>query len=61
MLNYYYTLAVYCEGPGTFISHVTVCCHVTVCLCTNGGIGGRHLASVTRCNTVKAQESLFPK
>ena len=19
----------YCEGPGTFISHVTVCCHVT--------------------------------
>ena len=33
---------------------MTVCCHVTVCLCSNGGIGGRHLAIVTRCKTAKA-------
>ena len=24
--------AVYCEGTGTFIFYVTVCCHVTVCV-----------------------------
>ena len=46
-----------CESPGTFISHLTVYCHVTVCLCKNGGHhgdGGRHLASVTRCKAAKA-------
>ena len=34
MLNIFPAQAVDCEGPRTFISHVTVCCHVTVCLCT---------------------------
>ena len=34
---------------------MTVCCHVTVCLCTNGGHHeSRHIASVTRCKTAKA-------
>jgi len=42
--------AVYCEGPGTFTSHVTV-----TWLCTNGGRHeGHHLANVTRCKTAKA-------
>ena len=27
-----YPWPVYCEGPGTFISHMTVCYHVTVCV-----------------------------
>jgi len=32
-----------------------LCCHVTVCPCTNGGHhGGCHLASVTRCKILKA-------
>ena len=39
-----------------FISHVTVCCHVTVCIYSVqiAAIGGCHLASVTRCKTKKA-------
>ena len=33
----------------------SICCHVTVCLCTNGcHHEGRTLASVTRCKNAKA-------
>ena len=37
----------------TFLTHVTVFSHVTVCA-QMAAKGGRHLASVTRCKTAKA-------
>ncbi len=44
--------AVYCEGPGAFIG-------LSVCLCTNGGIGGRHLYfCVTRCFFAKTAKAV---